>query len=185
MTVDADRAGRGGGKRWIRALLALGLAATVLGLWLHQAGRVAVTPADRAPWAAALRLLDADGRAFSLADLRGKVVLLNLWADWCAPCRVETPRLNRLQRDFASRGLEVLGVNVDQLDTGALKAAQRELQIEYRVAVPLSPFEGSLQPTGTIPQLWLIDRDGRVRASHVGLVPEHGLRQACTTLLTE
>jgi hypothetical protein len=79
----------------------------------------------------------------------------------------------------------VLGVNVEQLDTEALSATQRELKIEYRVALPLSPLEGSLQPAGTLPQMWLIDRQGRVRASRIGLVPERGLRQACSELLDE
>ena len=185
MVCRTDQAERQVRRRRVRRTLGIGLVLAATGLWLSQVGRVRLMPAERAPAAAALEFLDAQGRTARLVELRGKVVLLHLWASWCAPCRVEIPRLNRLQREFAPRGLVVLGVSVEELDAASLNAMQRELQIEYRVALPRSPLAGSLAPTATLPQMWLIDREGRVRASPVGLVPERGLRNACDRLLSE
>jgi thiol-disulfide isomerase/thioredoxin len=183
MIDHADRNGRGGGRRLARATLWIGLVGAALWLWYNHASRVRLEPAERAPAAPALLLLDTAGSALSLEDLRGEVVLLNLWASWCEPCRVEIPRLNRLQREFADDGLVVLGVNFEDLSPPALAAAGQELGIAFRVVVPRSPLTGTLQPEGVLPQTWLIDREGRVRAKVVGLVPERALREACGRLV--
>jgi thiol-disulfide isomerase/thioredoxin len=132
-----------------------------------------------------LSLLDTAERRFDLEAHRGDVVVLNLWASWCPPCRAEIPRLNRLERELSARGLVVLGVNAEELPLAGLGETAQKLGIAYPVALPLSPLTGALRPNGTMPQTWLIDRRGRVRASVVGLVSERALRSACERLLRE
>ena len=89
-------------------------------IWAGAARRIPLRSPERAEMAAPLRLLDSSERLIALDDLRGQVVLLQLWADWCGPCRKESPRLARLQRELGDRGLVVLGLNADGLPQASL-----------------------------------------------------------------
>jgi thiol-disulfide isomerase/thioredoxin len=154
-------------------------------LWAGYGGRVRLTPAEEAPRATALALRDLEGNVVLLESLRGSVVVVNLWADWCGPCRVEMRRLQRLEIALRARGLVVLGVNVEDLGAEALNRVVAERGVGYTIAVPAGPLEGTFEPAGVLPQTWVIDRAGRVRASVLGLVGESGLRRACERLLSE
>jgi thiol-disulfide isomerase/thioredoxin len=125
-----------------------------------------------------------DASELALEAFRGKVVVLNLWASWCAPCRAEIPRLNRLAAE-GHEDLVVVGVNVEGLDGGRLAGLMGELGIDYVVASPTAELGGSFAWNGLLPFTWLIDKGGRVRAAHGGLPAEHALRRACETLLGE
>lgn len=111
-----------------------------------------------------------DGSAVRFADFRGKVVVVNLWAMWCAPCRTEMPTLARLAELYAGRDLVVLPVNVD---TGADALADATSFIDVHEPLPLYndpefrlPF---LFPgKGKMPQTILLDRQGRIRAAFAG-----------------
>ena len=108
-----------------------------------------------------------DAREISLAGLRGKVVIVNFWASWCAACRLEMPVLDRLHREFGPRGLVVVGINSGE-----------DAQVVRRYAVRLSlTFPLALDPAGTvfqshgvigIPTTFLVARDGRAVALAVG-----------------
>ena len=108
------------------------------------------------------RFLDAAGKERSLADWRGKVVLLNLWATWCLPCRREMPALDRLQQEMGSETFQVVAVSVDR--TG-LQGARRFLD-EARVekldlyADPTARMSSALRAAG-LPATLLIDQQGR------------------------
>jgi thiol-disulfide isomerase/thioredoxin len=130
-------------------------------------------------------LRDLAGELVEIAELRGRVVLINLWASWCPPCRVEVPRLSRLHRDLEGDGLAVLGVNQEAMDDLRLAEVAAELGIDYRVVRVERGLGGSLRDEGVLPHTWLIDRAGRVRASHAGLPSEGSLRRACRRLLAE
>lgn len=170
-----------------RLRIAVWLVVGVAAAWLlfGRTARVRLTPAESAPAAPQLALTDAGGRGVDLREFRGRVVLVNLWAAWCGPCRAEIPRLNRLEADFGPAGLTVLGINVENPSPVELGRLARGLGISYTVARPEGALRGALRPAGPIPQTWWIDRAGRVRASYVGLVPEAALRQACELLLQE
>jgi len=111
-----------------------------------------------------------DGGVVRFADFRGKVVVVNLWAMWCAPCRTEMPTLARLADLYADRDLVVLPVNVD---TGADAIADATSFIDVHEPLPLYndpefrlPF---LFPgKGKMPQTILLDRQGRIRAAFAG-----------------
>jgi len=173
------------GSRWARTAFWIGIAGVAIWLWSSQAGRVRLVPPEEAPSSSALALRDLEGKSLRLESLRGRVVLVNLWAEWCGPCKVEMRRLQRLDADLRRRGLVVLGVNVENLDTERLSRVAAEREVEYPVVVPAAPLEGTFRPAGVLPQTWLIDRAGRVRASVEGLVSERGLRRACDELLAE
>jgi len=185
MTIAAQPESRPRGRSRLRTALWLVAGVVALGLWVEHGGRVRLDSPASAPAAAKIRLTDPRGRAVDLAELRGQVVLLNLWAGWCGPCRAEIPRLNRLEADLGPAGLVVIGVNVEDLPPAALESLAARLGIAFTVVRPEGPLQGTFRPAGPIPQTWWIDRAGLVRASRVGLVPERAMRRACETLLRE
>jgi len=164
---------------WIGLVIALSW-----GWWILQ-GRVRLLAADSAPVATTLVLRDLEGRSFSLRDHAGEVVLLNLWASWCAPCRAEIPGMSRLHEELGPRGLVVLGLNVEELSWDQLARVSAELGVTYPVVRPGGALTGTFAPPAQIPHTWLIDRSGRVRASHRGVLTESALRRACERLLEE
>lgn len=111
------------------------------------------------------------GDSVSLAGLRGKVVLLNVWATWCHPCRDEIPQLEALHQQYAKDGLVVAGVSVDNggMDEG-IREFMREFKITY--AVWLDPDERVSTQFLTIgvPETFLIDRAGVIRWRKIGAI---------------
>jgi thiol-disulfide isomerase/thioredoxin len=154
-------------------------------LWVRFATGIRVVAADRATEASPLRLRALDGRTVELADLRGQVVLVNLWASWCGPCVTEIPGLTRVSRELSDRGLVVLGVNVESFAPKELAQVARDLGVGYDVLVRDGKLAGTFEWDGTLPTTWLIDREGRVRAAHAGLATERSFRRACERLVDE
>ena len=119
----------------------------------------------------ALQLKGLDGATHSLDQWRGKIILLNFWASWCAPCQAEIPAFVDYQSTYGPRGLQVIGVGVDQ--ERKLLAMQQRLAINYPVLV-LDPAASRStmadwgNPSGVIPYTVVIDRQGRRRHSHLG-----------------
>ncbi len=109
----------------------------------------------------------------ALSDLRGKVLLVNLWATWCAPCRFETPFLQSLYGEYRERGLEVVGISVD--DAG-FEDTVREFTGEHGVTYTIlhDPGMSSMDAYHAVglPASYLIDRDGTIRFVRIGPVSE-------------
>lgn len=115
-----------------------------------------------------------DGRAVSLSDHRGKVVVVNVWGSWCPPCRAEAPMLAAAARDLADRGVVFLGINSRDSQTASPKAFERRHRVPYdSIYDPdgrtLLAFHGTLTPN-SIPSTVIVDRQGRVAASVLGKV---------------
>jgi peroxiredoxin len=108
-----------------------------------------------------------DGRNLRLQELRGQVVMVNFWASWCAPCRVEMPHLNKLSDKYRSSGFTLLGVNVDDDPKNATSAAAK-FGIRFPVLLDLEKQVVKLYAVASMPTTVLIDRDGRVRYVHRG-----------------
>lgn len=117
--------------------------------------------------------------------MRGEVLLINLWASWCGPCRREVPRLSRLQAELAPQGLKLWALNAESFQGAELQRVADEFGIDYPAMTPVDGYASSLGGGEVLPYIWLIDRQGRIRASHGGLVPEASLRRACRKLLGE
>jgi thiol-disulfide isomerase/thioredoxin len=116
-----------------------------------------------------LRFADATGKQLSLADFRGKVVLLNIWATWCGPCREEMPTLDRLQAKLGSPDFQVLPLSIDRAGMGAIDGFYRELGIAHLAKYNDSSGEAAnrLNTIG-VPTTLLIDRQGRELGRLVG-----------------
>jgi len=112
-----------------------------------------------------------DGETFSLAELRGSVVLVNVWATWCGPCRQELPELRRLHHAHRDRGFTVVGISVDaRRSMGPLRAMIDEYQLDYPMV--FDPDQRAVEPLGIrgYPTSILVDRQGVVRWRRDGLV---------------
>lgn len=123
-----------------------------------------------APTAApAADFLMENGTRRQLADFKGQVVLLNLWATWCTPCLKELPTLDKLEETYAEQGLVVLPLSLDTLDYKQLRAFvdKLNLQLPHLAQDTKAAFNAALKPHG-LPATYLIDREGKLRASFSG-----------------
>jgi peroxiredoxin len=133
---------------------------------LAAGGRTAAaTPAG--PLAPDFTLRSVDGRNLRLHEQRGQVVLVNFWATWCGPCRIEMPHLNRLYDKYRDAGFVLLGVNVDD-DPRSAAAAATKLGLRFPVLPDADKTVSRLYDLSAMPSTVLIDRDGRVRHVHRG-----------------
>jgi thiol-disulfide isomerase/thioredoxin len=109
-----------------------------------------------------------DGKTVNLAAARGKVVLLNFWATWCGPCRMEVPDLVALQTKYGDR-LQVIGLVVDDEDQTAVRAFATRYAINYPVAMATSEMRIRFGGVPALPTSFIIDAQGRVVQKHIGL----------------
>ncbi|MEQ1780159.1 MAG: TlpA disulfide reductase family protein [Hyphomonadaceae bacterium] len=128
-----------------------------------------------------------DRTDISLASLKGQVVLLNVWATWCGPCRQEIPYLASLQDSDGPRGLRVIGISVDAAEDRE-KVVQLAPTLGITYDVWLDPTEriGGIIRSAAVPATVLVDRAGVVRWKHTGVIREDtpGFREAMNAALT-
>lgn len=115
-----------------------------------------------------------DGKKKRLADYSGKVLIVDLWATWCGPCRQEIPHLVQIAKEYKSKGVEVIGLtNEDpRTDTQLVKDFSKEFNINYPIGWADMPMQiGLMQGRNGIPQTLIIGRDGKIRHHFVGFSP--------------
>ena len=128
-------------------------------------------------------LENINGGDWNFADQRGKVVVVNYWATWCPPCRVETPGLVNLANEYKSRGVEVGGVAMDE-DLAAVPPFVEKYQIKYPILTPGN--DPNLSPDGmALPRTFLYDKNGRLAKKYTGMVLESTFKSDVDALLTE
>jgi thiol-disulfide isomerase/thioredoxin len=117
----------------------------------------------------ATRFQDASGRQLTLADFKGRVVLLNIWATWCSPCRKEMPTLDRLQAALGGPSFEVVALSIDRDGMGMVRSFYDEIHVQS-LAVYIDPSADVMQTLSIIgvPTTMLIDASGREVWRHVG-----------------
>ena len=122
---------------------------------------------SRAPEVRAVNL--RTGRPATLSDdYRGRVVLLNIWATWCLPCRIEMPAMERLSRDLAGTDFRIVAVSVDEDDSSVVNAFVRELGLTFDILHDRSgAIKRSYQTTG-VPESFVIDRHGVIVKKVIG-----------------
>jgi peroxiredoxin len=164
------------------ATLSLGLLYMPIHGALSRAEQVANQALNDVP-VPEMETVDLDGQTHRLSDYRGQVVLLNIWATWCAPCRREMPELDRLFKDKSSKGLVVLGLSTEEADL------QRKFAKQLAVTYPLLTAEGTIPEmfsnTARFPSNFLIDRQGRLRPAPSTDEPFENLVAAVETLLSQ
>lgn len=169
------------------------------------ANRPANTPARNAPSPPAIVSLPAevrdaslktlDGTSLKLSDYADKVVVLNLWATWCGPCRLEMPELVKMSNEYKARGLVVLGVATsynEHDDQEHVKEFIKSQNVPYQIiwddGTLANPLVQAVQGRGVIPQSFVVSRDGRIVKHFTGFSPYSTpqlLRQAIEDALNE
>jgi thiol-disulfide isomerase/thioredoxin len=151
-------------------------------------GSLVVLPKSQRTTAPDFTATTLDGGTFRLSDHRGEVVVVNVWASWCAPCRAEAPVLAKAATDLTGKGVQFVGLDTRDSDTSARAYVQK-----FGLAYPnVIDRDGQVQllfadslPPQAIPSTLVIDRQGRVAARALGTVSESSVRGMVEPLLAE
>ncbi|MFE2192166.1 TlpA family protein disulfide reductase [Streptomyces olivaceus] len=131
------------------------------------------------------------GTQFDVADLKGEVVVMNVWGSWCPPCRAEAPNFVKVAAETKAQGVEFVGINTRDANRGAATAFEDDYGIDYPSLydptgeILLRGFpKGSINPQ-TIPSTIVLDRDGRIAARALQPLTEEKLRKMINPLIAE
>ena len=142
-----------------------------------------VKPEANRQTAPEFELKDARGNLVHLSDYKGKVVLLDFWATWCGPCKVEIPWFMEFQRKYKDRGFEVLGVAMDDDGWKAVSPYAEKRKFNYRVVLGNDKTGDQYGGIEALPSTYVIDRNGKIAAVHIGLANKKDFEDAIQTLL--
>lgn len=130
-------------------------------------------------------LKDANGAQVKLSDYRGKVVLLNFWATWCGPCKIEIPWFIEFQQQYKDKGFEVLGVAMDDDGWTSVKPYIAERKVNYRILLGDDSVATLFGGIDSLPTTFVIDRSGAIDKVHVGLIGKDDYLKEIQGLLAE
>jgi peroxiredoxin len=130
---------------------------------------IAPEPAqDREPFPVDFTLPDLQGNAVSLSNLRGKVVLLNFWATWCYPCRIEMPSMQALYQDYRDQGFTILAISSDVKGEDVVAPFVAEYGLTFPVLLDPGNVVGTRLRVPGIPMSYLLDKHGRIAGTEIG-----------------
>jgi peroxiredoxin len=159
-----------------RSPLALVVVAFVVALMLyvgyHRARRSGPAFAPRltqSTIAPDFSLESLDGKTMRLSDLRGKAVLLNFWATWCGPCKIEMPWFVELQNQYASQGLQIVGVAMDDASKEDISKFAKDMNVNYPILIGKEAVGDQYGGVPALPESFLIGRDGKIVDKIIGL----------------
>jgi peroxiredoxin len=135
--------------------------------------------------AANFTLKDAAGADIKLADYKGKVVLLNFWATWCGPCKVEIPWFIEFNKTYKDRGFVVLGVSMDDDGWKSVKPYVAEKKVDYPVVIGNDDLGKLYGGIDSLPTTFLIDRSGKIAFVHMGLEGKDTYQKEILSLLND
>ena len=124
-----------------------------------------------------------DGRTVKLSDFRGKAMVVNFWATYCGPCRVEMPWLIDFYERYKTQGLEIVGVSMDDGDQEQVAAFVKELNVNYTIVMGNHAVRDSYGGARFLPQTFLVDREGRIIKSIVGIKSRNDFEESIKLLL--
>lgn len=128
-------------------------------------------------------LKDPNGKTVKLSEYRGKVILLNFWATWCGPCKIEIPWFVEFEQKHKDQGFAVLGVSMDEEGWDVVKPFLEQHKVNYRVLMGSDQVAQLYGGIDSLPSSFIIDRDGRVASVHIGLVSKSDYQNEINALL--
>jgi peroxiredoxin len=144
-----------------------------LGLYVgyHKARRAGMAGArfTQSGLAPDFSLESLDGKTMRLSDLRGKAVLLNFWATWCGPCKIEMPWFVDLQNQYGAQGLQIVGVAMDDASREDIGKFAKEMGVNYPILIGKESVGDQYGGVPALPETFLISRDGKVVDTIIGL----------------
>ena len=161
-----------------------GIALVALCLGLPSRVLSDLTAANSRKTASDFTLSDSKGASVKLSDYKGRVVLLDFWATWCGGCKVEIPWYKEFQSKYKGSGLSVIGVSMDEDGWKSVKPFLEKQPMNYSVVIG-NPDLAKLYGVDAMPMTLLIDRDGKVAASHVGMVDKNAFESEIQILLKD
>jgi len=132
---------------------------------IQHGDRYSARVGDEAP---EFRLRDLQGKTISLSQFKGKVVLLNFWATWCGPCRIEMPAMERLYRSLSRKDFEILAVSTDPQGTAVTRPFQRDMGLTFPILHDPDMRTGLTYGARTLPLSFMVDRQGVIRKKIFG-----------------
>ncbi len=157
----------------VAAILAITLAAQAIHL---------AKPADRKK-APAFELKNAEGKAVKLADYKGKIVVIDFWATWCVPCRASLPWMNELSAKYKTRGVEFLGISMDDEGWPVVKPFLAEMGVKYPVLLGNDHVATLYGEVDSLPVAFFVDRAQKIAGTHVGASSKDRFEAAIQALL--
>jgi cytochrome c biogenesis protein CcmG, thiol:disulfide interchange protein DsbE len=168
---------------WVDALWLLAVGYVGYMMWPQVAATFGMP--TRTAEAPAFALATLDGAWVSSEALAGQVVLVNFWATWCPPCRLEMPGFQRVYEERRGEGFVILGISTDAAGQSVVREFLDERGITYPVAMATAQVVRDFGGVPALPMSFLVDREGRIRHAVRGYFPEISLRQAVDRLLRE
>ncbi len=145
--------------------------------------QTAAQPAEAASGTPSFTLADVDGKAVSLADYKGKVVMVDFWATWCGPCRQAIPHLNELYAQNRGKGFEILAIAMDENGEKVVPPFVATNQINYTVLLGTPDVEAAFGGLLGYPTTFLIDRNGEIVDKTLGYRPKEYFEEKLKPLL--
>jgi peroxiredoxin len=155
--------------------------ALMLYLGYHQARRTGPASAQRLNQPALapdFSLESLDGKTIRLSDLRGKAVLLNFWATWCGPCKIEMPWFVDLQNQYGAQGLQIVGVAMDDASKEDISKFAKDMGVNYPILIGKESVGDQYGGVPALPESFLISRDGKIVDKIVGLIGKAEIEDA-------
>jgi peroxiredoxin len=129
------------------------------------------------------KLSDLDGKLVKFSDFRGHVLILDFWATWCMPCRIEIPHFVELQNQYGDKGLRVIGVSLDAQGPEFVKKFAKRLDVNYPIVMGNEEVAEAYGGIDAIPTTFVIDRQGRIVSRHMGYDDKAAFEKEIQSLL--
>ena len=185
---DNNGGANGGGRNPLALAVVAIIAAGMLYFGFHMARRSGPTRPIGMGYgtpAPDFRLETLDGKSMQLSELRGKAVLLNFWATWCTPCRIEMPWLVELQNQYGPQGLQIVGVAMDDSSRADIAKFAKDMGVNYPVLLGKEAVGDAYGGVPALPESFFIGRDGKIVDKIMGLKSkveiEDSIRKALNT----
>jgi thiol-disulfide isomerase/thioredoxin len=114
-------------------------------------------------------LVSLDGKTMHLSDFRGKAVLLNFWATWCGPCKIEMPWFVDFQKQYGSQGLQIVGIAMDDASKEDIEKFAKDLSVNYPILIGKEAVGDQYGGVPALPESFVIGRDGKIMDKIIGL----------------